>query len=368
MSEDRTLNLLYLLIRIALYKKISDINEALTEDYNQVFWDNVYSIAKSQGVSAITLDAINIIYEHNPDINLKISKSLKLRWIALARSVECTYANQLNLSSELADFLDAENIKTYVFKGIALSTYYPRPNHRECGDLDCYLGGLYERGNLLLLKSGYDVDDSYYVHSHINFKGLMVENHQFTQPVRGSQLYKKFDSHIRELIQSESGSYIGNTKLIKPSSNFSALHLTSHGLRHFLSEGVKLRHILDWALLLKAEQNNINWEEFYEWADRLHMTRFADALTAISVQYFGLEITNPAIHTTSPYAERVLEDTLYKSEGLFNKGYSAWKSRFVQVRNKFSYTWKYHKIYQKSVFIELMKSAFAFLFEKNPKL
>ena len=129
-----------------------------------------------------------------------------------------------------------------------------------------------------------------------------------------------------------------------------------------------MRHILDWALLLKSEQHNINWKEFYYWADKMHMARFADALTAIAVEHFGLEITNPEIHTTSPYADRVLEDTLFKSEGLFNKGYSAWKSRFMQVRNKFSYTWKYHKLYQKSVIVELIRSVFAFLFEKNPKL
>ena len=141
-----------------------------------------------------------------------------------------------------------------------------------------------------------------------------------------------------------------------------------HSLNHFLSEGIKLRHILDWALLLKAEQNNINWEEFYHWADKMHMTRFADALTAISVEHFGLQITNPAIHTTSPYAERILHDTLYMSQGLFNKGYSPWKVRFMQVKNKFSFAWKYHKIYQKSILIELIKSVFAFLFEKNPKL
>lgn len=368
MSEDRTLNLLYLLIRIALYKKIGDINEALAEDYNQVYWDNVYSIAKSQGVSAIALDAISIIYEYKPDVDLKISKSLKLRWIALARSVECTYANQLNLSSELADFLDAENIKTYVFKGIALSTYYPRPNHRECGDLDCYLGGLYEKGNQLLLKSGYNVDDSYYVHSHINYKGLVVENHQFTQPVRGSQLYKKFDSYIRELIQSESGSYIGNTKLIKPSSNFSALHLTSHGLRHFLSEGIKLRHILDWALLLKSEQNNINWTEFYKWSDKMHMTRFADALTAISVKHLGLIITNSEIHQQSDFADKVLDDILNSNHSIHNTGASKFRKRLMIIRNKLFGGWKYRELYEKSAIIDTMQMVLAFFIERKPKI
>ena len=179
---------------------------------------------------------------------------------------------------------------------------------------------------------------------------------------------KELERHLERISVGEQVRYVPDTKLIVPTPDFTALFLTMHGLNHFLTEGVKLRHILDWALLLKAEQNNINWEEFYYWADKMHLTRFADALTAISVERLGLEITNSAIHTTSPYAERVLDDVLFKSEGLFNKGYSAWKSRFIQVHNKFESAWRYHKIYQKSIAIELIKSVWAFCFERNPRL
>jgi hypothetical protein len=98
------------------------------------------------------------------------------------------------------------------------------------------------------------------------------------------------------------------------------------------------------------------------------MTRFANALTAISVKYLGLEITNPAIQTTSQYAELILKDTLYHSEGIHNKGYSAWIGRIKLIQNKFSFIWKYHKIYRKSMLWDLIKSAGAFLFERNPKL
>ena len=51
-----------------------------------------------------------------------------------------------------------------------------------------------------------------------------------------------------------------------------------------------------------------------------------------------------------------------------DKGYSAWKSRFMQIKNRFSFAWKYHQIYQKSLLWELLKSVFAFLFERHPKL
>ena len=342
----------------------------LIADLSAEDWKGLYRLAASQGVLAIVYDVVaRLPKEQQPP------RALNIQWALGTEAIENRHEMQRKNSALLAEHFAQQQIRTLVMKGLAIGTYYPRPEHRECGDLDCFLvkngstaSDGYELGNRICEQIGAKGERDYYKNSHRKYRGLMVENHRFFLPVRGSRRVKALERHLESVALRGDTSYVADTKLIVPSADFNALFLTMHGLNHFLSEGVKLRHILDWALLLKAEQNNINWEEFYEWADRLHMTRFADALTAISVQYFGLEITNPAIHTTSPYAERVLEDTLYKSEGLFNKGYSAWKSRFVQVRNKFSYTWKYHKIYQKSVFIELMKSAFAFLFEKNPKL
>ena len=99
----------------------------------------------------------------------------------------------------------------------------------------------------------------------------------------------------------------------------------------------------------------------------MNMTRFANVMTAIAVQYLGLEITNSAIQTSSLYIERVLEDT-FKSEGLHNKGYSTWVVRFLLIVNKLSFSWKFHKIYQKSIIVELARSIIAFLIERNPKL
>lgn len=137
---------------------------------------------------------------------------------------------------------------------------------------------------------------------------------------------------------------------------------------HFISEGIKLRHIIDWALLLKAEQDNIDWTEFYRWSDKMNMTRFANALTAISVKYLGLVVTNPAIQTTSPYADLILEDTLYHSEGIHNKGYTKLVRRVKLIQNRLSYIWKYHMIYQKSMLLDVARSCIAFIFEKNPRL
>ena len=319
-------------------------------------------MAAQQGVLALVFDAVSTLpLEQQPP------RALKMKWIASIANIEGRYNYQKKTAMELAEQFHQNNITIYVLKGFAIAGYYPKPEHRECGDLDCFLGGDYERGNYVAEAIGAKVTREYYKHSIIVYRKLMVENHQFCIAIRGSRALKEFERHLEKTI-SKGATMIDGSHLIKPSADFNALFITMHALTHFLVEGIKLRHILDWALLLKAEQDNINWKEFYHWADKMHMTRFADALTAISVEHLGLHVTNPAIHTTSPYAERILDDTIYHSKGLFNKGYSAWKSRFLQIKNKFSFTWKYHKIYQKSLLIELMKSSLAFIFEKTPKL
>lgn len=333
------------------------------EIFSESFWQALFGMAARQGVLAIVYDVVkDLPQEQQPMRNLKI------QWALSVESIECRYEKQHNISAFLADSFSEQGINTVVLKGLAISGYYPIPSHRECGDLDCWLGADYEIGNQICEKLAARVNRDYYKDSTIIYRGLMVENHRFILPIRGSRKMKTLERYLQNIALKDERSFISGTKLIKPSADFNALFLTAHGINHFLSEGIKLRHILDWALFLKAEQNNINWEEFYHWTDRMNMTRFADALTAISVEYFGLQITNTAIHTTSPYAERILHDTLYNSGNVFNQNASAWRKRLMLVRNKLSYGWKYHKIAQKSIIIELLRTIFAFVFERNPKL
>ena len=334
-------------------------------------WKGLYRMSVQQGLLAIVYDAVKLL-----PAECQPPRGVKLQWAVGAEAIENRFKMQHKASSLLANLWAENGIQTVVMKGLAIGTYYPNPMHRECGDLDCFLttGAMpissdgYELGNQLCEQIGAKVERDYYKNSHIRYRGLMVENHCFFLPVRGRREMKALERHLREIALRGTTDIVPDTKLIVPSADFNALFLTMHALNHFLSEGIKLRHILDWALLLKAKQDNINWEEFYQWADRMHMTRFADALTAISVEHLGLQITNPAIHTSSPYAERIISDMINNSEGLFNKGYSAWRSRFMQVKNKFSFAWKYHKIYERSLLLELSKSIFAFIFEKHPKL
>ena len=158
----------------------------------------------------------------------------------------------------------------------------------------------------------------------------------------------------------------GNT-LIKPSCDFNALFLTSHAMTHFLVEGIKLRHICDWAMLLHHEQNNIDWLRFYQWTDKLHYTRFANTITSIAHTYLGLEIVNSQIKQECKYCSSILND-IFQSNSVFNKGYGVWRSRLLSIKNRLLSLWKFHKIYQQSATKTILVQIWGFIFDRNPKL
>lgn len=371
-----TSNFITPLLRTHLFEE-KTIQESPTT-ISQKDWEALFQLAQQQGVLAISWEAISRLADERKLSSEQMpDRALKLQLALSAEKIKGRYNKQRQLAMELADAFAKDGINTYVLKGLAISSYYPTPEHRECGDLDCFLASVadngefvsrYEDGNVIAERVGAKVERDYYKHSHINYKGLMVENHAFCTAIRGSKDRKAFERHLQHLLATKPSTPIDGSHLMRPCADFNALFLTAHGMGHFISEGIKLRHIVDWALLLKAEQDNIDWTEFYRWTDKMNMTRFADALTAISVKYLGLEVTNPAIQTASPYAERILEDTLYHSEGINNKGYTKLVRRVKLIQNRLAYVWKYHMIYQKSMLLDVARSCIAFIFEKNPRL
>lgn len=334
----------------------------LIADIPERRWGNIYNLAQEQGVIAIVFDAIE-----NLPASVNISRPLKLQWIAAVHLRENNYKKQYNIAVELATAFKKEGIKTAVLKGLSISTYYPKPAYREFGDFDCFLGDNYESGNCIAEKLGAKVERDYYRHSHIFYKNLMVENHQFCTGVRGSKKMKEFEKHLYQIMHNDA-EYVDEDKtLIRPSCDFNALFLTSHAMTHFLVEGIKLRHICDWAVLLHHKQQNIDWQKFYQWTDKLHYTRFANTITSIANAYLGLGIENAFVKREDKYVDLVLED-IFHSNSLFNKGYGIWRSRFTSIKNKFMSLWKFHKIYQQSALKMIMIQVLGFLFDRNPKL
>ena len=358
-------NILFRLIRIA----IGTEQVGASFEVGVVEWPKVYEMARKQGVLAVVFDGLAKVLEQDKEFAKSFPRDLKLRWIMQTQSIEQTYARQLALSAELAERFAESDIATVCLKGLAVAKYYSVPSHRECGDFDCFLFDKFEEGNKIAEELGAKVRFDDYKHSHIAYRGLMIENHKYCTPIRGSAINKKFEIYLQSLLATKSFEYLGNSKIITPPPTFNALFIARHSLTHFLYEGISVRHLIDWAYLLKYEQNHIEWDEFYRWCDLMNMRRFVNVMNSFADQYIGVEITHSKVEFRDRELKKFVNSTLYDMSSVYNQPKTTlWRQRFTIAKNMFLYRWKYRDIYQKSLFLEWCKSLYGVFFEKHPKL
>lgn len=347
--------------------------EALSLFCSMPDWSWIYKMSAKQGVLAIVFDGMAKMIELN-QINREYlpSKSLKLQWGYNVVQIEKRYALQQARAIELAALYAKQDIRTVVLKGLAVAQDFPKPNHRPCGDLDCFLMGKYEEGNHIVEELGVKVDCDFYKHSEFNFKGLNVENHQFCTPIRGRKKAKIFERALQDILREQQNQKIGDSDLEIPPVLFNALFLTIHAWGHFLSEGIALRHLVDWALLLEKHYEEIDWKTFKRLIiDRDEgMWRFAQMMTRLSVNYLSIRIDVEEFGDLSlrKIDERVLRDIFYDHVSVHNQPGGAWKHRFALIRNAFCSHWKYVSFSDESLVGHLFRTIRAFCFEKNPHL
>lgn len=349
---------LYHLLRVAIgAEQVGELNTA------DISWQEVYNLARKQGVLAIAFDGVMRALESDKEFAKTLPLPLKLQWINVSLTIEQRYEKQREVCAELVDRWAEQGIKSVCLKGMAFSTYYPVPNHRECGDFDCYLYDDYAKGNDIARALGARVSDDFYKHSEIVYRKVMIENHQYIVATRLSKKTKALNALLDKMLRDEASLVpLFNTKILKPSPLFNALFMTYHSHNHFLTEGIRLRHILDWALFLKEEQHNLDWGRFYAICQEQGLRAFVDVQTAIAVEVFGVQIENSAIATTSPHTERVLKSVMEDDDAIFSQSISKWRTRMLIVRNLFASRWKYKAFSDRGVLAKFFSLVIGYLF------
>jgi hypothetical protein len=356
MEQDKCVITLLGLLRVA-------IATAGAESVNTegVSWQGVYALARKQGVLALAFDGLVRLFEADKEFAKAFPQSLKLQWINATFHIESRYDYAKSVCSELAEKWAEQDISTLCLKGFAFSTYYPVPNHRECGDFDCYLYDDYVKGNEIAKALGAKVDDGWYKHSEIIYRKAMIENHRFIVAVRNGKKTKRLHNLLDSIARNEERKAIAETKIEMPSTMFNALFMNYHTLTHFLSEGVRLRHILDWAMFLEREQANLDWERFYALCEEFDMRAFVDCSTALAVELFGTKITNDRVVAESPYTERVLDSIINDDNAVYSQSVGAWRMRMMLVRNLFASGWKYKAFTKRTIFTTFISLAWGYL-------
>lgn len=323
-------------------------------------WRSVYDAAVRGGVCALVWDAVQRL-----DKALWPPRELRLQWGVGASMIAAGYNDRKAKILELTDRWAEAGIKTYCLKGLALSHYYPKPELRESGDFDCWLGVDFERGNEVAVSFGATFDPHDYRHSVLTYKGLKVENHRYFLAIRGNERHKRLERYLREVIASDSNMEGG--RLYYPSSQFHAMFLTMHALNHFLYEGIRLRHLCDWTCFVNAERESVDWDEFNRRCEQVGASRFVAALNAVCVMYLGLDLSGTGLVRDDLFASRLLIDTLDGGRRISGMS-SLWRQRVAKIRNIIASRWKFNEVYDRNFLSSIVRSVMGIVTDPNPEI
>lgn len=362
--NDNAAIILLQLLSIAINRKCFILDD-------NVDWRNVLILAQKQGVRGLAFEALELLKQENAECGSFPDRTTLMQWYAQTAFVEKKIAQHVALAKDVVELWKQHGIKTVVFKGLAHSRYYPRAEHREFGDFDCYLidadgNCAYRQGNEVARKKGLMVDDGWYKHSHIAYKKLTIENHQYFTSARRGGTDLALHKYIVEAIGNGSKlKKLDGTEVYVLPVEAEGLFMLYHSLTHFLVEGINLRHFVDWACWIKTNQDKVEWKEFYSLCKRFRLDGFVDVLNTIAVKYLGVELNDKRIFADSEFAERTIDSALFDDSSIYNRGKGQWYQRLHVIGNAFRYSWKYRDVAHYSMIGYVWQFVYGFLRRKE---
>lgn len=248
-------------------------------------WIAVYRQACSQSLCGMIYGVVNRMGGDED-----IPRHVLFEWTCRAETIGGLYTIMNTEAARLTEWFGKHGRMTAILKGQANARLYPHPDERQQGDIDIWVEGGKESVMKLLTDEGLmDKKASVsYHHIHLppNKDGISVEVHFRPSsgnhnPFTNHRLQHILENEIRHSELCPEGFYV-------PTMRFALLMQMSHIQRHFLSDGIGLRHIVDYYMLMR---NATPADRTYaqEHLSECGLDKTAGALMWLMEELFGME-------------------------------------------------------------------------------
>ena len=286
-KDPAFVNLFFSLLRSGLYGR--PLTEGELPD--SIDWEGVVALAQKHGVLGTIIESVELLPE-----SLRPSGSMMARMGRFALGL--IHANLIldRTVVRLVTFLKEHGIEGVLLKGQGVARYYRKPQMRQSGDIDLYIGTELYRTAVNLCKDelNEDKETSHETRQHYAFymDGVEIELHRLA-----TRLYsRKKDAGFQEWIVDEleysprrRSLTLGNADVVLPSYDFDALYIFYHGWRHLITGGIGMRQLCDWAMIFNYHSGEIDIARLKDNIHRFGLTRGWRLFAYIAVRYLGVE-------------------------------------------------------------------------------
>ena len=226
-------------------------------------WQELYSFASKQALLGLCFDGIERLGKEYPE-ELKrnpIGRELLMNWMGKAQQIRRQNMKVNAVAGKLFSMLREDGMRCCVLKGQGNALMYPNPYSRTPGDIDVWIDASRERIMEYVRKKFELGDDIRLQHLETSLDGVPVELHFFpcsmNNPIYHARLQKWFRRNADLQCSHIVGLPDGAGDIAIPTSSFNVVYQLTHLYHHFFDEGIGMRQIIDYFLVVNDFSKNV---------------------------------------------------------------------------------------------------------------
>ena len=226
-------------------------------------WQELYSFASKQALLGLCFEGIDRLGKEYPE-ELKrnpIGRELLMTWMGKAQQIRRQNMKVNAVASKLFSMLREAGLRCCVLKGQGNALMYPNPYSRTPGDIDVWIQASRERIMEYAQKKFELEDDIRLQHLETSLDGVPVELHFFpcsmNNPIYHARLQKWFRRNADLQCSHIVGLPDGAGDIAIPTTAFNVVYQLTHLYHHFFDEGIGMRQIIDYFLVVNDFSKNV---------------------------------------------------------------------------------------------------------------
>ena len=226
-------------------------------------WQALYSFASKQALLGLCFDGIERLGEEYPEeLRLNpIGRELLVTWMGKAQQIRRQNMKVNVVASKLYSMLREDGLRCCILKGQGNALMYSNAYSRNPGDIDVWVNASREQITEYAKKHFEIGNDIRFQHLETSMDGVPVELHFFpctmNNPIYHVRLQKWFkrnaDLQCSNVVSLPGG--IGEIAI--PTTAFNVIYQLTHLYHHFFDEGIGMRQIIDYFLVVNDFSKNV---------------------------------------------------------------------------------------------------------------
>ena len=229
----------------------------------KIDWRQLYNFASRQALLGFCFDGIErLTKEFSEELKQNpMGRDLLMTWMGKSQQIRRQNVKVNAVAGKLFAMLREDGLRCCILKGQGNALMYPNAYSRNPGDIDVWIDASRERIMEYAQKKFELEDDIRLQHLETSLDGVPVELHFFpcsmNNPIYHARLQKWFrrnaDLQCSNVVSLPDG--IGEIAI--PTTAFNVVYQLTHLYHHFFDEGIGMRQIIDYFLVVNDFSKNV---------------------------------------------------------------------------------------------------------------